>query len=121
MTKLNGKPRKNFRLLPCGRTARLTSYPFSPLSYRLCYLCISLPVFLTILLSSLWVSRTGSASDWCALQEALYKCIDTIQYVSHLFIIFRVSANRLENITGRFKRSVLSMSLRYSTNTREHL
>src|SRR6218665_1557507 len=31
-------------------------------------------------LSSLWVSRTGSASDWCALQEALYKCIDTIQY-----------------------------------------
>jgi len=21
------------------------------------------------------VSRTGSASDWCALQEALYKCI----------------------------------------------
>src|SRR6218665_3935163 len=22
----------------------------------------------------------GSASDWCALQEALYKCIDTIQY-----------------------------------------
>ena len=32
------------------------------------------------LLSSFWVSRTGSASDWCALQEALYKCIDTIQY-----------------------------------------
>src|SRR6218665_2072486 len=32
------------------------------------------------LLSSLWVSRTGSASDWCALQEVLYKCIDTIQY-----------------------------------------
>src|SRR6218665_352936 len=31
-------------------------------------------------ISSLWVSRTGSASDWCALQEALYKCIDTIQY-----------------------------------------
>src|SRR6218665_502333 len=30
--------------------------------------------------SSLWVSRTGSASDWCALQEALYKCTDTIQY-----------------------------------------
>ena len=29
---------------------------------------------------NLWVSRTGSASDWCALQEALYKCIDTIQY-----------------------------------------
>src|SRR6218665_3042656 len=31
-------------------------------------------------ISSLWVSRTGSASDWCALQEALYKFIDTIQY-----------------------------------------
>src|SRR6218665_2395813 len=26
------------------------------------------------------VSRTGSASDWCALQEALYKCINKIQY-----------------------------------------
>jgi len=32
------------------------------------------------LLSSLRVSRTGSAIDWCALQEELYKCIDTIQY-----------------------------------------
>src|SRR6218665_1435000 len=31
-------------------------------------------------LSALWVSRTGSASDWCALQKALYKCIETIQY-----------------------------------------
>ena len=30
--------------------------------------------------SPLWVSRTGNASDWCALQEALDKCIDTIQY-----------------------------------------
>ena|SRR6218665_2871592 len=39
------------------------------------------PLFvLSRLLSSLWVSRTGSASDWCALHEALYKCIDTIQY-----------------------------------------
>ena len=35
---------------------------------------------LSRLLSSLGVSRTGSASDWCALQAALYKCIDTIQY-----------------------------------------
>src|SRR6218665_1031814 len=35
---------------------------------------------LSRLLSSLWVSCTGSASDWCALQEALYKYIDTIQY-----------------------------------------
>src|SRR6218665_898504 len=31
-------------------------------------------------LSSLWVSRTGSSSNWCALQDALYKFIDTIQY-----------------------------------------
>src|ERR1043165_6588806 len=31
-------------------------------------------------LSFLWVFRTGSASDWCALREALYKLIDTIQY-----------------------------------------
>ena len=35
---------------------------------------------LSRLLSFLWVSSTGSASDSCALQEALYKCINTIQY-----------------------------------------
>ena len=41
------------------------------------------PLFvLSRLLSSLWVSRTGSVSDWCALQEALDKCIDTIQYIT---------------------------------------
>src|SRR6218665_1049137 len=39
------------------------------------------PLFiLSRLLSSPWVSRTGSTSDWYALQEALHKCIDTIQY-----------------------------------------
>ena len=42
-----------------------------------------MPLFvLSRLLSSLWASRTGSASDWCALQEALYECIDTIQYIT---------------------------------------
>src|SRR6218665_2241002 len=48
------------------------------------YLLMSqVPLFvLSRLLSSLWVYRTGSASDWCALQEALYKRIDTIQYNS---------------------------------------
>jgi len=30
------------------------------------------PFVLSRLLSSLRVSRTGSDSDWCALQEALY-------------------------------------------------
>src|SRR6218665_1287478 len=45
------------------------------------YLVSQVPLFvLSRLLSSLWVSRTGIASDWCALQKALYKCIDTIQY-----------------------------------------
>src|SRR6218665_3698111 len=40
--------------------------------------------------------HTGSASDWCALQEALYKCIDTIQYntmhisIHILFFSFRL-------------------------------
>src|SRR6218665_1579010 len=50
------------------------------------YLLVSqVPLFvLSTLLSSLWVSHTGSASDWCALQEALYKCIDTIQYDSYI-------------------------------------
>ena len=44
-----------------------------------------MPLFvLSRLLSSLWVSHTGSASDWCAPQEALYKCIDTIQYNNNI-------------------------------------
>jgi len=40
----------------------------------------------------LQVSRTEGASDWCAQQEALYKCTDTIEYgakhASHNFIDF---------------------------------
>src|SRR6218665_591986 len=50
--------------------------------YRVCTCTITLYTLFVLsrLLSSLWVSRTGSASDSCALQEALYKCIDTIQY-----------------------------------------
>src|SRR6218665_1029712 len=37
------------------------------------------PLFIrSRLLSSVGVSRTGSASDWCALQEALYKCINVM-------------------------------------------
>ena len=36
------------------------------------------------LLSSLRVSRTLSASDWCALQAVPNKCIDTIQYTIQL-------------------------------------
>src|SRR6218665_1495053 len=56
------------QLLPSTRSTLLTGEPSA--SFRS---LIRLPF-------SLWVSRTGSASDWCALQEALYKCIDTIQY-----------------------------------------
>src|SRR6218665_2863436 len=39
------------------------------------------------LLSSLWVSCTGSTSDWCALQQVLYKCIDTIQYAHPTYVL----------------------------------
>src|SRR6218665_2401356 len=38
-------------------------------------------------LFSPWVSRTRSASDWCALQETLYKCIDTIQYKETVYLV----------------------------------
>src|SRR6218665_443107 len=66
------------------------------------------PLFvLSRLLSSLWVSRTGSASDWCALQEALYKCIDPIQYNTihssssivrvHSLPLWNASTNSLEH------------------------
>ena|SRR6218665_567793 len=34
----------------------------------------------SVVLSLLSGSHTGSAPDWCALQEALWKCSDTIQY-----------------------------------------
>ena len=41
-----------------------------------------MPLFVpSRLLSSLGVSRTLNASDWCALQEVLCKSLDTIQYV----------------------------------------
>ena len=40
---------------------------------------VGMHVYVLVYVSSLWVSRTGSASHWWALQEALYKCIDTIQ------------------------------------------
>ena len=43
------------------------------------YFCGRNKLILMYITSSLWVSRTGSTSDWCALQEVLYKCISTIQ------------------------------------------
>jgi len=62
------------------------------------------PLFvLPRLLSSLWVSRTGSASDWCSLQEALYKCIDTIQSnhctvtAEKLFVSWTVHSERFSS------------------------
>jgi len=44
-------------------------------------------------LSSLWVSSTGSTSDWHALQEALHKCIDTIQYNKVQYMYFQSTLN----------------------------
>src|SRR6218665_549707 len=61
------------QLLPSTRSTLLTGQPSA-----------SIRTLKTALFSSLWVSRTGSASDFCALQEALYKCIGTIQYNSTL-------------------------------------
>src|SRR6218665_3462859 len=57
------------------------------------------PLFiLSRLLSSLWVSRSGSASDWCALQEALYKCIDTRSLTASATatLVHAFVANRLD-------------------------
>jgi len=55
---------------------------------NVCIACTCLPRLVhvpfrslkTAISLSLWISHTGSASDCCALQEVLYKCIDTIQY-----------------------------------------
>ena len=63
-------------------------------------------VYCSLLLSSLWFSRTGSASDWCELQEAQYKCIDTIQYntIQYNTIQYVVSDRNIEeNIPKRFR------------------
>src|SRR6218665_3868054 len=38
-----------------------------------------------------------SASDWCALQEPLYKCIDTIQYNTIQYIAYNVHAHKVHN------------------------
>jgi len=72
-----------------------------------------------LLLSSLWVSRTGSASDWCALREALYKCIDTIQYNAILVTVAakirtRGSGGRWETDTLRAANTLWALS--FSTN-----
>jgi len=37
------------------------------------------------------------SSDWCALQEALYKCIDTIQY-NTIRTIYKAYARPIQNI-----------------------
>ena len=53
------------QLLPSTRSTLLTCEPSA--SFR-------------SLKTALFSLGPGSASDWSALQEALYKCIDTIQY-----------------------------------------
>src|SRR6218665_1317404 len=47
--------------------------------YRATLHCVA---SITVCSSSLWVSRTGSVSDWCALQGSLYKCMSTIQNIT---------------------------------------
>src|SRR6218665_1983343 len=67
---------------PCNRLLKLTNELLISSVPSLTHenLCRNATLFvLSRLLSSLWVFRTGSASGWCALQEALYKCINTIQ------------------------------------------
>src|SRR6218665_2669381 len=57
-----------------------TLEPTPSLPYTPYYMASQVPLFIrSIPLSSLWVSCTGSASDWCALQEVLYQ-------ISHLLI-----------------------------------
>ena len=63
-----------------GTNSLLWHDPF----YWLVTLASQVPLFvLSKLLSSVWVSRTENSSDFCALQEELCKCIDTIQYNTH--------------------------------------
>src|ERR1043165_8041110 len=50
-------------------------------------------------LSFLWVFRTGSASDWCALRESIYKLIDTIQYNTIPSSHSATVANELDHVS----------------------
>jgi len=55
------------------------------------------PLFgLSRLLSSLWVSRTGRSSYWCAPQEALHKCIDAI----HMHTVMDVLESEADPTVG---------------------
>src|SRR6218665_2175647 len=71
------------QLLPSTQSTLLTGEPIAP--FRSLNTTLSL---------SLWVSRTGSTSDWCALQEALYNRIDTIQYNRPMLSITDLGRNR---------------------------
>ena len=88
------------------------SLRFGTNSFLLCdplYKLVNLlPLFvLSRLLSSPWVSCTGSASDWCAKQEALYKSIDTIQYM----ILQQDSSTYLQcTITGPASGGVMALT-----------
>ena len=61
-----------------------------------------------ILLSSLWVSRTGSASDWCALQEALHRFIHS--FIPDIYIApLQETYSEALSVQLRSKRNVLRL------------
>src|SRR6218665_2506258 len=60
---------------------------------------------LSKLLSSLWISRTGSDFDWCVLQEALYKCKDAIQYSTMIWPLASLWLSSMLNIVIIFTNS----------------
>ena len=76
------------------------------------------PVLAVYQLSSLWVSRTQSASDWYALQEALYKCIDTIQYNS--LCLHWTGNGELCDCTNRLQASARPDPVRASSSSRQN-
>src|SRR6218665_367887 len=57
---------------------RTLDYTFMKAHLHAIIIIIKLSII--IIISNYHAHTDTSASDWCALQEALYKCIDAIQY-----------------------------------------
>jgi len=78
------------------------------------------------LLSGSLASHTGSASDWCSLQEALYKCIDTMQCNTRLWVVEDLKgaiemAGMNENTIHYNCSKTKSGSVQYFVSSKEYL
>ena len=69
----------------CRPTLNTTIYFYEKISYKINYLQYWVLFHVNYIIVLQYVNNVTriSASNWCALQEALCKCIDTIQHSTH--------------------------------------